>query len=92
MANVERIPGRNDHCTHPTQSWCDCDWCRLHGHWHATMKRGAEGWDVYYAGHVVLTNETYQIASNVQHSLNHGGTGFTECDEVARVILSREGA
>lgn len=20
---------RNDHCTHPDQKWCDCDWCRL---------------------------------------------------------------
>jgi hypothetical protein len=19
---------RNDHCTHPEQAWCDCDWCR----------------------------------------------------------------
>jgi hypothetical protein len=19
---------REDHCTHPTQKWCDCDWCR----------------------------------------------------------------
>ena len=20
---------RDDHCTHPNQEWCDCDWCRL---------------------------------------------------------------
>jgi hypothetical protein len=20
---------RAEHCTHPTQDWCDCDWCRL---------------------------------------------------------------
>ena len=20
---------RNDHCTHPEQAWCDCDWCRV---------------------------------------------------------------
>lgn len=20
---------REDHCTHPEQEWCDCDWCRL---------------------------------------------------------------
>jgi hypothetical protein len=19
---------REEHCTHPTQRWCDCDWCR----------------------------------------------------------------
>ena len=19
---------RDEHCTHPTQTWCDCDWCR----------------------------------------------------------------
>ena len=19
---------RADHCTHPEQTWCDCDWCR----------------------------------------------------------------
>jgi hypothetical protein len=19
---------RDDHCTHPNQNWCDCDWCR----------------------------------------------------------------
>jgi hypothetical protein len=26
-------PKRSDHCTHPTQSWCDCDWCRINHHW-----------------------------------------------------------
>lgn len=20
---------RKDHCTHPEQQWCDCDWCRI---------------------------------------------------------------
>lgn len=20
---------RQDHCTHPEQKWCDCDWCRF---------------------------------------------------------------
>lgn len=20
---------RFDHCTHPDQTWCDCDWCRV---------------------------------------------------------------
>lgn len=20
---------REEHCTHPDQEWCDCDWCRL---------------------------------------------------------------
>ena len=20
---------REEHCTHPNQAWCDCDWCRL---------------------------------------------------------------
>jgi hypothetical protein len=20
---------REDHCTHPEKTWCDCDWCRL---------------------------------------------------------------
>ena len=20
---------REDHCTHPDQTWCDCDWCRV---------------------------------------------------------------
>ena len=20
---------RDDHCTHPEQTWCDCDWCRV---------------------------------------------------------------
>ena len=20
---------REDHCTHPEQTWCDCDWCRV---------------------------------------------------------------
>lgn len=20
---------REDHCTHPDQKWCDCDWCRF---------------------------------------------------------------
>ena len=20
---------RDDHCTHPEQTWCDCDWCRI---------------------------------------------------------------
>lgn len=26
---------RSDHCTHPNQAWCDCDWCRLlrEGQW-----------------------------------------------------------
>ena len=24
-----REPRREDHCTHPEQGWCDCDWCRL---------------------------------------------------------------
>lgn len=23
-----REPSRVDHCTHPEQAWCDCDWCR----------------------------------------------------------------
>jgi len=27
---------REDHCTHPDQTWCDCDWCRIHDHWRAT--------------------------------------------------------
>jgi hypothetical protein len=22
-------PSREDHCTHPEQNWCDCDWCRV---------------------------------------------------------------
>ncbi len=26
-------PKRSDHCTHPDQEWCDCDWCRLNHHW-----------------------------------------------------------
>lgn len=26
---------RDQHCTHPQQAWCDCDWCRLNGHWQA---------------------------------------------------------
>jgi hypothetical protein len=26
-------PRRADHCTHPQQTWCDCDWCRLNHHW-----------------------------------------------------------
>lgn len=21
-------PERAQHCTHPAQAWCDCDWCR----------------------------------------------------------------
>jgi hypothetical protein len=24
-----REPVREDHCTHPEQGWCDCDWCRV---------------------------------------------------------------
>ena len=20
---------RDEHCTHPEQTWCDCDWCRV---------------------------------------------------------------
>lgn len=20
---------RADHCSHPQQNWCDCDWCRF---------------------------------------------------------------
>jgi hypothetical protein len=24
-----RKPAREDHCTHPEQDWCDCDWCRV---------------------------------------------------------------
>jgi len=24
-----REPARADHCTHPGQDWCDCDWCRV---------------------------------------------------------------
>lgn len=20
---------REEHCTHPEQDWCDCDWCRF---------------------------------------------------------------
>ena len=20
---------RDTHCTHPNQTWCDCDWCRV---------------------------------------------------------------
>lgn len=24
---------REDHCTHPKQAWCDCDWCRINNHW-----------------------------------------------------------
>lgn len=20
---------REEHCSHPEQAWCDCDWCRL---------------------------------------------------------------
>lgn len=24
---------REDHCVHPERQWCDCDWCRLNGHW-----------------------------------------------------------
>lgn len=20
---------REEHCTHPSQEWCDCDWCQL---------------------------------------------------------------
>ncbi len=24
-----KAPVREDHCTHPAQAWCDCDWCRV---------------------------------------------------------------
>jgi hypothetical protein len=24
-----KAPAREDHCTHPGQKWCDCDWCRV---------------------------------------------------------------
>jgi hypothetical protein len=23
------MPTRDEHCTHPDQAWCDCDWCRV---------------------------------------------------------------
>lgn len=25
---MSATPQRDEHCTHPAQSWCDCDWCR----------------------------------------------------------------
>jgi len=27
-AAAPREPRREDHCTHPGQDWCECDWCR----------------------------------------------------------------
>jgi hypothetical protein len=24
-----KAASREDHCTHPEQHWCDCDWCRV---------------------------------------------------------------
>ena len=26
---ARKAPTREDHCTHPEQDWCDCDWCRV---------------------------------------------------------------
>lgn len=29
-ATIAPVPlTREQHCTHPDQRWCDCDWCRL---------------------------------------------------------------
>ena len=40
------------------------------------------------AGYVVIRDESYQIAANLEWALNTGAVGCSELDEVASKILS----
>lgn len=37
---------------------------------------------------VVLSDEGYQVAANIEYALNTGAKGISECDEVAEAILA----
>jgi hypothetical protein len=58
----------------------------------AKMLRQADGYySVVYNGRVVLQDEGYQVAANVEWFLNNGAPGVSECDEIAQAILAEEG-
>lgn len=43
---AEREPRREDHCTHPEKSWCDCDWCRYLRPAYDESTNPSNGWAV----------------------------------------------
>lgn len=44
---------------------------------------------INHDGPIVLQDESYTVASNVADALVHDASGTSECDEVARAILTR---
>lgn len=53
------------------------------------IERQSNGtWAVRVGARIVLTDESYTVASNVAESLRTGAQGVSECDEVARGILA----
>lgn len=53
-----------------------------------TFKNAAGYWSLVVDGRRVIAEESYQVVQNVADSLQRGGTGTSECDEVARGILA----
>lgn len=54
----------------------------------AKMERLDNGYyRVVVGDRVLIEEEGYQVAANVEYAFNHGAPGTSECDEVARQAL-----
>ena len=56
----------------------------------AIIRQNARGnWDVWLGGRIVVRDESYGVACQVETALNGQGDPCSECGEVADAILRR---